>query len=427
MSIAAIIVLAGALIFAAHFFAWLFSFTKIPAVLLLMLIGLLLGPWLGVLTPAFFGEAAQLWMTIVLVIILFEGGTKLHLDTLRSAWRNTTMLTVTNFVVTMLAVALLMRWLVGLEWILALMVGAILGGTSPEIVVPLLDHLRMGRSSRTVLFLESALSDVLSIVVTIALLDAFQAGVFQAEAVALNVAASFVLAAVLGGLGALIWSVIINRVRNVQNSIFMTPALVFILFGVAEYLGFSGLIAALAFGITMGNVGWLRSYLERKHEFLKLVFRPASLSRKERIFFSEAVFLLETFFFVYVGISIRLTSLWLVVFGLALTLFIFVLRIPVVRLAVSKDTAIADASLMAAIVPKGLAVAVLASLPLQRGIVEGRFIQELSYIVVLFSVVITSLLIFLLYKSRLVRVYRQLLSGFGIYRTWPGPDSDQTV
>jgi potassium/hydrogen antiporter len=48
---------------------------------------------------------------------------------------------------------------------------------------------------------------------------------------------------------------------------------------------------------------------------------------------------------------------------------------------------------MSAIVPKGLAAAVLATIPLQRGIVGGEFIMNLTFSIVLFSIVFTSVLV----------------------------------
>ncbi len=80
MSIAPVIVFVGALIFLAHLFAGIFSRTKIPDVLLLFMIGLFLGPVLGIVTPADFGVVGPVFTTITLVFILFESGTELRAD-----------------------------------------------------------------------------------------------------------------------------------------------------------------------------------------------------------------------------------------------------------------------------------------------------------------------------------------------------------
>jgi potassium/hydrogen antiporter len=54
-------------------------------VLLLMICGLIIGPVMGWVTPAQFGEAGSALATMALVIILFEGGVDLDLDSLGPA------------------------------------------------------------------------------------------------------------------------------------------------------------------------------------------------------------------------------------------------------------------------------------------------------------------------------------------------------
>ena len=98
--------------------------------------------------------------------------------------------------------------------------------------------------------------------------------------------------------------------------------------------------------------------------------KPISLTDHERAFFSEAVFLLRTFFFVYIGISVRLADWWMFVLGAIITGALFLIRIPIVRLAVPRDTPLKDAAFMAAMIPKGLGAAVLASLPAQQGVAK---------------------------------------------------------
>ena len=68
------IIFIGLLIFAAHLFAMIFSTKKIPDVLLLLLIGIIIGPVLGLVYPDFLGKAGTIFTSIVLIVILFDGG-----------------------------------------------------------------------------------------------------------------------------------------------------------------------------------------------------------------------------------------------------------------------------------------------------------------------------------------------------------------
>jgi potassium/hydrogen antiporter len=72
-----IILSIGAMIFLSHFLSLLFKKTNVPDVLVLMVVGLLLGPVMGWVNAADFGKVGPVIATIALVVILFEGGTSL--------------------------------------------------------------------------------------------------------------------------------------------------------------------------------------------------------------------------------------------------------------------------------------------------------------------------------------------------------------
>ena len=409
MNIAIALVAVGLLVFLAHVLDDLFARTKVPDVLLLLGLGLLLGPGLNLVRPEHLGAVGPLFTTITLVIILFEGGLGLDLGLLFHSLRSAALLTILNFLATMAVVAPLARLTMGMAWLPALTLGAILGGTSSAVVIPMIRRLNLGDRTRTTLALESALSDVFVIVVALGLMGGLKAGELHIGSLVGGMAASFLIAGLLGTLGGLLWALALNRIHGLQNSIFTTPAFVCVVFGIVELLGFSGAIAALALGITLGNLDRIPARLLRgSPEAL------ASLNATEREVFSEVVFLLKTFFFVYIGVSIRINS-WLdAALGLGLTLAVFLVRIPVVHASLStKTTSRMDALACSALVPKGLAAAVLASIPLQMGLPHAEAIKNTTFAVVLFSILAASLLVFLAERGWLKRVETSLFSRYG--------------
>jgi len=412
---ALVIAFIGALVFGAHLFVAMFSKTRVPDVLLLIVIGLFLGPVSHLVRPQQFGSVGPVFTTVTLVFLLFESGTELQLGTLRDVLHGSFLLSVLNFVATTAVVALAAWKIAHLSPVIAILLGAILGGTSPAVVIPIAAQLKMGRHSSAVLFLESAISDVISIVLALALLDGLHAGNISIGKIIGSLLGSFLLASVLGACGAIFWSNLLSRVRNLQNGMFTTAAFVFLIFGVAEVLGYSGAIAALVFGIGLGNVAWHGAILSKRFPSLA----PVGLNHREKSFFAEIVFLLKTFFFVYIGLSIQFRNLSYIVFGLSITALLFVVRIPIARFGVNKSTPRKDAARMAAMAPKGLAAAVLASLPLQQGLPGGDFIQNTAYSVVLFSILLTSVLIFLQDRTFVGKLYRWFFTGFA-----PDPSVD---
>ena len=416
MNVAANILVVGALIFGAHLFTSIFSRTRVPDVLLLTIIGIVLGPVLHLVKPSNFGSIGPVFATVTLIIILFEAGLSLDLDVLKTSIRPTITLTGTNFIVTLIAVGATSIYLLDLAPRLGFMLGAIVASTSPAVIVPLTRRLHMEQSSKTVVFLESALSDVLSIVVAIGFMASFRQGGLHVPQMVGHLIATLLLAGISGALSAFLWSAVLLRIRGLENSIFTTPAFVFVLFGVVEIFGFSGYVAAVVFGAVLGNIEvfhklpWLRQYLPDE---------AITLNVEERNFLGEVVFLLKTFFFVYVGVSIRFTDLHLMYVALLLTALIFTLRVPAVWLGLRRDTPVRDASLIAIMSPKGLAAVVLASMPLEQNIESGDRLQSVTYGIVFVSIVLTSILSFLMERTALSRFYALLFHDFG--RIAPAP------
>ena len=219
---------------------------------------------------------------------------------------------------------------------------------------------------------------------------------------------SFFVAAILGVIGGIAWSVLYPHLKTIK-SIFLTPAFLFIIYGVVTLLGFSGAIAALAFGITLGNL----------HSFSIVKWLPSShveqveLTPNEVTFLSQLVQLLKTFFFIYLGLSIILTDTEALKIALVITLILFVVRILIVRFFIPKSIPVWDASIMAVMIPKGLAGAVLAAIPLQMGVKGGLFIETTTYGIILFSIMACSILVLLLEKTPVKKLYALFFRNFG--------------
>lgn len=410
MHVAANILIVGFLVFVAHAFTGLFSRTRIPDVLLLTIIGIIIGPVLHAAQPENFGSVGPVFATVTLIILLFEAGLTLDLDVLKGAIRTTLTLTLTNFAVTMISVAVFAQIYPGLSRSLALILGAILGSTSPAVIVPLTRKLTMRESSKTTLFLESAISDVLSIVISIGLVDSARLGTVHVGQMAGQLVAAFMMAGIAGAACGFLWSALLRRIRGLENSIFTTPAFVFVLFGVVELLGFSGYVAAAVFGAVLGNIeafhgmNWLRRYLPQE---------PITLNETERVFIAEVTFLLKTFFFVYLGVSIKFTDLRLVYIGLALTALIFLIRPVATWISIDRRTPPRDASLIAIMSPKGLAAVVLASIAVEQKLPGGEVLRDLTYVVVFMSIVFTCVLSFLIERTWVARLYGLPFRSFG--------------
>ena len=395
----------GLMVFFAHFLSLQFHKTSIPDVLVLMLLGILLGPLLGIVTPQDFGKVGSLIATIALVVILFEGGTSLNLNVLGKSLKTTGVLALWCFLLTTLIVTAFGFYLLDLSLLAAALLGVTLGGTSSAVVIPMVNALCLSEKPTTVLVLESSLTDVLCIVGVFALLQIHTQGSVEPGRLVGSVLAALVFAAIFGVLGGIGWLLVLGKVRDFPNTISSTLAYVFIVYGVTEQLGFSGAIAALAMGITFTN--FEKFGLHRLRNIDRDI---VPLNEIDFVFYREAVFLLKTYFFVYLGISIHFRYPYLALVAVIIVLTVYVMRLTLTR-SVFRDAgySLRDTAFTSMLAPKGLAAAVLAALPLQYGVVGGEVIRDTTYMVVLISITLTALLVMLYPLPRVQNIYGRAL------------------
>lgn len=386
----------GLLIFCAHLFSYWFRKKRIPDVLMLMGIGIVVGPLLGWVDPESDLEMiGPVFSYLTLVFIMLDSGIDMSIDSLRKYWQGMVQVTMFSFVTALVAAAVVGK-LLGFEWPSAFLLGAMIAGTGASIVIPLVNQMKVSDKTRTVLILESAISALLSIVVALAVMESFKMGMMQVGSLVGTVLASLVLALLLGVLGGVLWAGFLDRIRQLQNSMFITPAFVFVLYGITESLGYSGAISVLAFGIVLGNTEYFElSFLKKfqqKHQM-------RALEPHEKTFYKELVFVFKTFFFVYIGVCIPFSDMTTLMWGLLVAVALFVMRFVIVAIVGRKETS-ADRWTVSMLIPKGLASAVLAPMPEQINLQMGyelipgaTMIKNVTYAVIFFSVIITSLLV----------------------------------
>lgn len=402
-----VLIVIGLFIFWGHYLSGVFDRKSIPDVLGLMLIGILLGPVFHLVDPASFGRFGSLFSHFVLIFILFESGTELRISEIKTSFKESAGITTAGYFTTWLATFFICKAVFDLPLTTCLFIGATLGGTSSAVVVGLVKKIAIRPKTATTLIIESAETDVFTLAIPLAILGLMMTGEVHANTVVASFVSSLIMALLIGIGGAFIWSFIINRIPTLKTTKFSTPAFLFILYGLAEYLNFSGPLTALSFGIAIGNL----QYLEPK--FLEKVIPNQSivLPPDEKDFFSEMVFLLRTFFFVFIGVSIQINRIDWLLWGAAITLALFIVRLFVVKLVIAKETPVLDKATVSIMIPKGLGAAVIATLPLQQGHTDGVIIQSICFSVILFSTLFCVALFFLLKREITLPLYEKLLGG----------------
>lgn len=386
MPIPLLIAACGALFFLGHALEGLFRRHRVPDVLPLILLGYLIGPAFGWIRPQGTTTVEHLFSHVALIIILFHGGLELRLADMKEGALPALRLAFGAMALNVAAVALVARYAGSQGWGTSLLLGVSLAPLAATVAIPLLEHLRLTPRMGTILTLESALGDVTAVVGVLSLTEAFageRGGVGQALGGFLS---SLFAALVVGLAAALLWSLVLGRVQQLRKTAFATEALLLVVAGLTEWLGFSGAIGALAFGVGLRNL----DHLLPEGLARRMDVSPQGLTETESALLAEAVFILKVFFFVYLGTQIRLTDWGVLGLGALLTLALLAVRQGFLQADRSLAPVVGERRLVAWMIPKGLATAVVAAVPLERGLAGGAWIRDLAYAVIPLSILVTS-------------------------------------
>ena len=401
----------------------IFKKTGIPDVLFLIGTGIALNTGLGWVDPSGFGFGAQLFATFTLVFLLFQGSLNIDFKSLFRSFTSVMKLTVWSFVMTVV-VGTAVGMLLGYDVTLSLLFSMILGGTSSAVIIPLVNNIkRLGHQHKLILTLESAISDVLCIVGSLTLITIATTGGVQAAGVFKNILSSFALALVVGAIFGLIWINMVKKSVHLKNAYMVTIAVIIALYAFVEspLVGASGAIAALAFGLMIGNSKSIIKNIQAANgEEINPVISSV-LSPSAKNFYAEISFFVKVFFFVYLGVLMDFSDPWIYLWGLIITLAIYLARPFAVRRSFGAgklDTM--TRTHLEVMIPKGLAAAVLAQLAVSSGVPGATTIVPIILAVVLISIVLTSILVIL--------NERQLFRGFfGFAMTDSAPMPPETT
>lgn len=380
--------------FLAEYF---FDKTHIPDVLLLFLIGIIIGPILDFINPSSFSAIEPIFITLALILIIFEGSLKIKLeDFFKNAYPGTK-LAILFFIANILIVTLVMI-IFGYPFNLSLLLGTILGGTSSAVVIPMTKLLKLNTEINLILTLESTITDVLCIIGAITITEIIKLNQFNFVNTINSFVSNFFIALAIGLISGWIWISIRQKFQQINKAYMLGIAYMIIIYALTEFLKANGAIAILSYAIFLGNFKKIFAFFGKEPDYY--------LHDAEKNFYVEITFFLKVFFFVYLGIIISFSNFVLLLIGLLITILIALARPYVVKLAVPKNIDKRDITFMNIITPKGLAPAVLAQLTLKSEFFtqfkEANDLVVITLSVILFSIILTSVLVFV-YDSFIIK------------------------
>ncbi len=267
--------------------------TRVPDLIVLLLIGVTLGPILHWVHPAMFRGTIDILGTLALILILFGGGVELRLRQAARYAPAALLSMVLSYGVSLGLIALIGRVLLHLQWTDCVLLGAALGCTSGTIVIPALEQISTPAPVKMTLTLESTLGEVIAVLLVGSLLNA-AASQSLLFGVAANFSQHIMIALLLGVVTGAIWSRLWPLLASQPNVNIANLGVVFGVYALARYFGGSGLLTVLIFGITLAN-------LPRTPHITRQGTRLLA-------FHAELSFLVRSFFFVLLGIVAEFVS-----------------------------------------------------------------------------------------------------------------------
>ncbi|MEB3276029.1 MAG: cation:proton antiporter [Cyanobacteriota bacterium] len=244
-------VFAGAI---AQALAWL---SGLPAVVLLLSAGLLIGrSGLHLVDPLDLGNGLETVVGLLVSLVLFDGGINLRLpgDALK--------LTVLRIVLVRLVLAvagglLAAHWLAGLSWPLAAVYSAIVLATGPTVVTPLVQQIRLKPPLGEVLEGEGLVLEPIGAVLALLLLELVLGTLHGWRDLALGLVLRLGGGALMGAVCGWLLAAVLRRIPEASGPALrlqLTLGVVFLMFSLCEWLlPESGLPAAVAAGVVVGR------------------------------------------------------------------------------------------------------------------------------------------------------------------------------
>jgi cell volume regulation protein A len=380
-SLVAIIIIIA---FAGEFF---FKKTGIPIFIFLIFTGIIFGPVLNLIPQEPLIPIMPIFAELTLMLVLFHGGTGLKSEYVLSGGVRAFIQTIIYVFSSILLIAALgifvLKWDILPSLIFASMIG---GETTAAVIVPLSRSMKLGEATTTFLTIESAINSIFSIVFFFAFVGVFNTGGADWVLALSGIATEFGVGLGLGLILSIVWIFILNLFRHQKFLYILTLGLILVAYSLTTELGGNGILAVLVFGIILGNYTLIKKLFRRE---LHLDYCQLHLTS----FQEEISFLLESLFFVFLGLTFA-TNPSLITVNLPLSLLILVIllsaRFVATKISTVRSELKRDRRTIWLMCPQGLTPATLAVLAVSLNLpLADTFLNLVIYLIILTNIVTT--------------------------------------
>jgi NhaP-type Na+/H+ or K+/H+ antiporter len=241
-----------------QWFAW---WIKLPAIVFLLLSGIVLGPLTGWLDPQqLFGDLLFPMVSLSVAIILFEGSLTLKFEEIRGLQKVVRNMLTIGVTITWFSIAVVTHYTLDFSWPLSLLFGALMVVTGPTVIVPMLRTVRPNSKISNILRWEGIVIDPLGAILAVLVFEVILSMQGQGHLSINHTLTLFgktvAIGIVLGALSGYLFGLILRKhllpeyLHNVA-----TLTLVFGVFALSNELSEeSGLLTVTVMGIWLANM-----------------------------------------------------------------------------------------------------------------------------------------------------------------------------
>jgi len=390
---------------------WVAWKLKTPAILPLILIGLLFGPFSTLISEdgakwiepiwngqhgLFPGESLYYFVSLAIAIILFEGGLTLRKSEVGVIGHVIVKLISIGAAVTFFGAGLAAHFIYGFSWQISFLFSSLIIVTGPTVISPILRNIPLKKDISSILKWEGILIDPIGALIAVLVFEFIrvEGGQDFTQTALLEFAKILISGTIFGFAFANALAFLIKRniIPHYLLNVF-TLASVLGVFVLADIFAHeSGLLAVVIMGMVMGNKNLPNI--------------------KELLYFKESLsVLLVSILFILLAANIEIEELLLIYNWKALLLFGivgFVIRpLGVVLSSLGSDLKINEIAFISWVGPRGIVAAGIASLfglkLVQEGVEGAEYITPLVFMIVLFSVLL---------NAATARLFAQLVGVF---------------
>ncbi len=291
---------------------------RIPDMLLLLLIGILIH-YSGLIPAVYISILRSLLSfvgIIALILIVFGGLLGLDLEKFGHSVPKGIWIAVADLAFVIGLMTPFFYYVFHIPLLESILIAVILSETAAPFIIPLLSRIRLNEEIAHSIEVETIFNSVLNVIAALLILSIITEQI-SFVGIASHLFGSISEAIVLGGVLGILWLIVLKE-ASAPHYYIATIAVLFVIWGVSDYIGASSILAVFIFSIIVAN----------SVPISRLIKVSGTVDTSKLNFFNQEItFIVLTVFYVYIGILVNIFDYYAIILAAIFTIVLVVIRL----------------------------------------------------------------------------------------------------